>query len=1208
VALQWTDNSSKETAHIVERSSDGSTWQALSNTIPANVTMYVDENVTCGQSYSYRVYANGSYGTSPASNTVNVTACADGATLPPSTLVDSDGDGLSDATEQQIGTDPNNADSDGDGLQDGAEILTHNTSPLLSDTDQDGINDGAETQGGSNPLGGAVTTPVDSDGDGLSDATEQQIGTDPSNADSDGDGLQDGAEILTHNTSPLLSDTDQDGISDGAETQGGSNPLGGAVTGTDSDSDGLTDASEAEMRLDPNNPDTDSDGLSDGAEVLTHKTNPWQADTDFDGVSDGAEIQAGTDPLMADETDADGDGLKAGQEAQYGTNPNQADSDGDGTWDGKEIEYGSDPLVADTDTDSDGLIDVAETKLGTNPALADSDGDGLSDGDEVNQYRSNPLMADSDGDTLSDSVEVNQYGSDPNKADSDNDGLTDAEEVQHGTNPAKADSDDDGLTDIHELNVSKTDPLNPDSDGDNTPDGMEANNQSDPLVKNPDSDGDGLIDSIEVLLGTDPNVADTDGDGLDDGLEVGYKTDPLKTDSDGDGLSDGDEVNTHGSNPLETDSDSDGLSDSEEVNTFKTNPALADTDRDGLSDMREVSAEIDTDPTKADTDGDGFNDGEEVEKGSDPKVPNRDINDLDEDGLSNAEEENLGTDPKNIDTDGDQVSDFYEMGLGTDPRVNDVVGKCAETNQSFIFNLDTGSVSNTADVCVGWQITLPNSQLAKNDGSLDSSQQLTVKAGISSKTMLDNAQVVILAQYTNTQGQQVWLVRKQQEWLVWNGSPDSLEISGTVNLSTSPQPINVFSGTLAGTTGNLSLCAAYYQDNSVIGNCGMSVGLQEDLFQKFALPNVAKGKSATQSTTSSGGVASRAVDGNTNGNYGAASVTHTQGGIEKTKKVCAQRDIVWQPGPWYAPWQGRNVDIGCAHWTTKTYFENSVKRWWQVDLGAEYEIQKIVLHNRTDCCKERLRNFKVYVGNVPFADVSEAALIAQSNWYTNYTGQVNNNATLTRVSGKTGRYVRVQLNTGGVPLSLAEVEVYGREVAERTVVRNAIIFNNKMYEFENQGKVDGFSFAEQRLTASVNGASATLLIGSDYKLLPADQSLTGKPVQCGDVVRIYDPSKSYKSGGYLYLAKDAGSAFYSTALNGNTTLWRIADCPSGTAVTNSTKFRLKNLGGLGNSVYLWQAERPSYKRGKWTFYERRHNVRSHSSNCCEATLWRAVPQ
>jgi outer membrane protein OmpA-like peptidoglycan-associated protein/outer membrane protein W len=65
---------------------------------------------------------------------------------------DSDGDGLSDVREAQIGTDPNNPDTDGDGLLDGEEVNKYSTDPKNPDTDDGGIYDGVEVANGADPL------------------------------------------------------------------------------------------------------------------------------------------------------------------------------------------------------------------------------------------------------------------------------------------------------------------------------------------------------------------------------------------------------------------------------------------------------------------------------------------------------------------------------------------------------------------------------------------------------------------------------------------------------------------------------------------------------------------------------------------------------------------------------------------------------------------------------------------------------------------------------------------------------------------------------------------------------------------------------------------------------------------------------------------------------------------------------------------------
>lgn len=67
--------------------------------------------------------------------------------------IDTDGDGLSDAKEKEIGTNPNKADSDGDGLIDGDEVLVWKTNPQNPDTDGDTYLDGEEVKNGYTPLG-----------------------------------------------------------------------------------------------------------------------------------------------------------------------------------------------------------------------------------------------------------------------------------------------------------------------------------------------------------------------------------------------------------------------------------------------------------------------------------------------------------------------------------------------------------------------------------------------------------------------------------------------------------------------------------------------------------------------------------------------------------------------------------------------------------------------------------------------------------------------------------------------------------------------------------------------------------------------------------------------------------------------------------------------------------------------------------------------
>ena len=434
--------------------------------------------------------------------------------LPPPQVdsdVDTDGDGLTDVRERELGTDPTRTDTDGDGLGDGYEVAG-GTNPLVADTDGDGLSDGLEAAYCSNPL------VADTDGDGLLDGREAEIGTSPTRADTDGDGLSDSAELAA-GTDPLNPDTDDDGLPDGRELDLGTDPLV-----ADTDGDGVPDGWEVEDGSNPLAVDTDGDGLTDGEE-REFGSSPILADTDGDGIPDPEEQRLGTFPDVAD---TDGDGLSDGREAELGTDPTRADTDGDGLEDGAEVAAGTDPL--NPDTDGDGLPDGAEVESGASPFLADTDGDGMPDAWEVrhglNPNRAADAGLDADNDGLPNLREF-QLGTSPVLRDTDGDGIPDRDEVDRlGTSPVLVDTDGDGLDDGYEQ-LNGLSMLDPDTDHDGLPDGWEVRYSFDPKKAEGagsgtgDSDLDGLSNVQEYALGTSPRAMDTDGDGLDDGEEVG---------------------------------------------------------------------------------------------------------------------------------------------------------------------------------------------------------------------------------------------------------------------------------------------------------------------------------------------------------------------------------------------------------------------------------------------------------------------------------------------------------------------------------------------------------------------------------------------------------------------------------------------------------------------------------------------------------------
>ncbi len=139
--------------------------------------------------------------------------------------------------------------------------------------------------------------------------------------------------------------------------------------------------------------------------------------------------------------------------------------------------------------------------------------------------------------------------------------------------------------------------------------------------------------------------------------------------------------------------------------------------------------------------------------------------------------------------------------------------------------------------------------------------------------------------------------------------------------------------------------------------------------------NLAFGKHATQSSTypySVLTVAGYAVDGNTDGEFLHRSTTHTK----------------YEQGAW-----------------------------WQVDLGSKKNINTIIIHNRTDCCANRLSNYQVSISDK--ADFSTHTYQQDFHVAPNPKKIIQLDA-----SGKQGRYVRIQLLDKNY-LSLAEVQVMG---------------------------------------------------------------------------------------------------------------------------------------------------------------------------------------
>lgn len=566
---------------------------------------------------------------------------------------DTDGDGLTNIQEKNLGLDPLEGDTDGDLIPDDVEVgnvanphdvdedgvidaLEHNT----NDDDNDGVRN-IEDEDNDNPFN-------DDDSDGLPNILERQIGSNPLLDDTDGDGRDDALESgIDINQDVVGLDVDNDNSLSDAELQV-VRGLAAAVPNTDGaglpdvlesniedeDSDGVSDERDAENN-DPSN-DTDGDGISNRVEKA-HCMNPLSDDTDGDGIPDAVEAVDLNDPVNTDDQEdfevaipfihADGEVCISFSDA------NDLDSDDDGIADSEEVgddvnnpvntDGEDEPDYRDIDSDNDGFLDIEEVGNVNNPVNTD--------GVDEPDYRD----TDSDNDGILDG-ELDATG---NQIGFDNCRLT--------QNPGQEDADGDGIGD--------------DCDTDSDDDSVIDTADNCPLVANVDQenlDGDSAGDACD---------GDIDGDKLGNELEVDLGIDPEDVDSDDDGLSDAQEVLIFVDG---ADTDANGVLSQDELIAIVTQ---LDTDNDGFVSLAEFEAGMDVDENGApllfmdwfvpsvfaehliaalDTDGDGTIDALD--------------SDSDNDGLGDDLELSLGLNPRSSDSDGDGIEDAVEVGVDDD--------------------------------------------------------------------------------------------------------------------------------------------------------------------------------------------------------------------------------------------------------------------------------------------------------------------------------------------------------------------------------------------------------------------------------------------------------------------------------------------------------------------------------------------------------------
>jgi hypothetical protein len=252
--------------------------------------------------------------------------------------------------------------------------------------------------------------------------------------------------------------------------------------------------------------------------------------------------------------------------------------------------------------------------------------------------------------------------------------------------------------------------------------------------------------------------------------------------------------------------------------------------------------------------------------------------------------------------------------------------------------------------------------------------------------------------------------------------------------------------------------------------------------------NVALGGTASQSTTGFGGDASRANDGNTDGNFGAGSVTHT--------------------------------DVG------------DLAPWWQVDLGAEYSISRVVLWNRTDCCQWRLSNFHLSILD------SLGTEIEGSDFFTDLTYPDTSFEWLLPTP-KTGQTVRIDNlgidSMGGQFISLAEVQVFSNAANIAPTITTqpkggkGFIGGSFTFTVEASGS-DPLSYQWKRNDANINGVTSSTLTLSPLKA--TDQGSYSVVVTNPAGSALSDPPADLRVFAGRNLARDGEASQSSTGYGG----------------------------------------------------------------------------
>jgi len=407
--------------------------------------------------------------------------------------------------------------------------------------------------------------------------------------DTDGDGIADNVDNCPNTANADQADLDNDGIGDVCDDDADGdnilavedcddldNQVGAATTWySDADADGFGDPSTTVISCDqPVGFVADNSDCDDDNQAI----NPDGIEVPNDGIDQDCD---GSDLIV----DTDGDGVADNVDnCPNTTNADQADLDNDGIGD-----------VCDDDADGDNILTVEDCndfddQIGVATTwYADADGDGFGDPNTTMlacEQPENYVTDNSDCDDTNPSInpngiEVPNDGIDQDcngqdlivVVDTDGDGIADnVDNCPNTANADQADLDNDGIGDV----------CDDDADGDNILAADDCNDLDDQVgvATNwyADADGDGFGDPNTTMLACEqPENYVTDNSDCDDS-NPSINPDGIEIPNDGiDQDCDGSD--------LIVDSDGDGVADNEDNCPNTSNADQADLDNDGIGDV-----------------------------------------------------------------------------------------------------------------------------------------------------------------------------------------------------------------------------------------------------------------------------------------------------------------------------------------------------------------------------------------------------------------------------------------------------------------------------------------------------------------------------------------------------------------------------------------------------------------------------------------------